>query len=35
LVMIDYFSLKPLFEGIPDSVKVKIYERMGYLKSIL
>lgn len=35
LVMIDFFHLKPLFEGVPDSVKAKIFERMEYLKTIL
>lgn len=35
LVMIDFFRLKPLFEGVPDSVKAKIFERMEYLKTIL
>ena len=33
LVMIDFFHLKPLFEGVPDSVKAKVYERMEYLKT--
>lgn len=33
LVMIKFFHLKPLFEGLPDSVKTKIYERMDYLKA--
>lgn len=35
LVMIDFFHLKPLFEGVPDSVKTKVYEQMEYLKTIL
>lgn len=35
LVMIDFFSLKPLFEGVPDSVKSKIFKRMEYLKTTL
>lgn len=35
LVMIDFFRLKPLFEGVPDSVKAKIFERMEYLKITL
>ena len=35
LVMMDFFNLKPLFEGVPDSVKAKIFERMDYLKPIL
>ena len=33
LVMIDFFHLKPLFEGVHDSVKAKIFERMKYLKT--
>lgn len=33
LVMIEFFHLKPLFEGVPDSVKSKIFERMEYLKT--
>ena len=33
LVMIDFFNLKPLFEGIPNSIKTKIYERIEYLKT--
>ena len=28
LVMIDFFHLKPLYEGIPEKVKIKIFERM-------
>lgn len=35
LVMMDFFHLKPLFEGISDFVKAKIFERMEYLKTIL
>ena len=35
LVMIEFFHLKPLFEGVPDSVKSKIFERMEYLKAQL
>ena len=35
LVMISFFHLKPLFEGMPDCVKIKIYERMEYIKSNL
>lgn len=31
LVMVDFFHLKPLFDGVPDSVKSKIFERMDYL----
>lgn len=34
LIMINFFNLKPLFEGVPKSVKVKIYERMEFLKNI-
>ena len=33
LVMMDFFHLKPLFEGVPNSVKTKIYERMEYLET--
>lgn len=33
LIMIDFFHLKPLFQGVPNSVKSKIYERMEYLKT--
>ena len=33
LVMIDFFHLKPLFEGVPESVKAKIYDRMECLKA--
>ncbi len=33
LIMINFFHLKPLFKGVPDSVKSKIYERMDYLKT--
>lgn len=33
LVMMDFFNLKPLFEGLSDSVKVKIFERMKYLET--
>lgn len=35
LVMVDFFGIKPLFEGMPDSVKLKIFERIEYLKSTL
>ena len=31
LVMINFFGLKPLFEGLSDSVKAKIFDRMKYL----
>lgn len=33
LVMIEFFHLKPLFEGVPDSVKSKIFDRIEYLKT--
>lgn len=33
LVMIDFFGLKPLFEGLSDSVKAKIFDRMKYLET--
>lgn len=33
LVMIDFFNLRPLFEGVPDSVKAKIFERMEHLET--
>ena len=33
LVMIKFFHIKPLFEGVPISVKSKIFERMEYLKT--
>lgn len=35
LIMIDFFNLKPLFKGLPDSVKSKIYKRMEDLKATL
>lgn len=35
LVMIDFFHLKPLLDGIPDSVKSKVFEQMEYLKTTL
>lgn len=35
LVMIDFFGLKPLFEGIPGYVREKIFDRMDYLKTTL
>ena len=34
LVMINFFGLKPLFEGLSDSVKAKIFDRMKYLGTI-
>lgn len=33
LVMIEFFHIKPLFKGVSDSVKSKIFERMEYLKN--
>lgn len=33
LIMIDFFNLKPLFEGVPDSVKNKIYKQMECLRT--
>lgn len=33
LVMIEFFQLEPLFNGLSDSIKSKIYERMEYLKT--
>lgn len=35
LIMIVFFHLQPLFDGVPDSVKTKIFERMEYLKATL
>lgn len=35
LVMIRYFHLKPLFTGVPASVKEKVYDRMEVLNSVL
>lgn len=32
LLMIENFGVKPLFNGLSDSVKQKIYERVEYLK---
>lgn len=34
LVMVDFFHLKPLFEGLSDSVKAKIFERMKQLTEL-
>ena len=34
LVMIDFFHIKPLFQGLPDSVKSKIFERIEELKKL-
>ena len=33
LVMIDFFQLEPLYEGLSDFAKTKVYERMRYLES--
>lgn len=33
VVMIDFFGMKPLFNGVSKSVKLKIYDRMEYLKT--
>ena len=35
LIMADFFNLKPLFKGMPDSVRTGIFERMKFLKTIL
>lgn len=35
LIMVDFFKLKPLFKGLSESVKSKIFEQMEYLKSTL
>jgi hypothetical protein len=35
LIMISFFQRKPLFNGLPDSVKSKIYERMEYLTTTI
>ena len=35
LVMVDFFHLKPLFEGLSDSVKAKIFEQMELLSTEL
>lgn len=35
LVMVDFFHLQPLFEGLSDSVKAKIFERMELLSTEL
>lgn len=34
LVMADFFHLQPLFEGLSDSVKTKIFERMKQLTEL-
>ena len=33
IVMEEFFHLKPLFQGLSDNVKSKIYSRMDYLKT--
>lgn len=33
LVMMEFFHLKPLFEGVSDVVKSKIFERMEYINT--
>lgn len=35
IIMMDFFRLTPLFEGLSEPVKAKIYERMEYLDAIL
>ena len=35
LIMVDFLKLKPLFKGLSESVKSKIFEQMEYLKSTL
>lgn len=35
LIMISFFQRKPLFNGLPDSVKSKIYKRMEYLTTTI
>lgn len=35
LVMTDFFHLQPLFEGLSDAVKTKIFERMELLSTEL
>lgn len=34
VVMVYFFHIRPLFEGLPDSVKSRIFERMEQLKRI-
>lgn len=34
LVMIDFFHIRPLFQGLPESVKSEIFKRMEALKDI-
>lgn len=33
LIMISFFHLEPIFEGVSNSVKAKIFERMNYLET--
>ena len=35
IIMEEFFHLKPLFNGLSDSVKSKIYKRMEYLRATL
>lgn len=35
IVMVDFFGIKPLFNGLSDTVKSKIMERVEYLKDVL
>lgn len=35
LVMIDFFHIKPLFNGLSDSVKSEIFKRMEFISSTL
>ncbi len=35
IVMVDFFHLKPLFEGLSDPVKAKIHKRMEEIASTL
>lgn len=34
IVMVDFFGMKPLFHGVSDFVKSKIYERIEELKKL-
>lgn len=31
LIMVNFFNVKPLFEGLPDSVKQRIFERVDLI----
>ena len=33
LVMIDFFHIRPLFEGMPETVRSRIFDRMDFLKT--